>query len=390
MLYKYNSGASRIRYVMKSVLDLHEWGHSGELLTLFVYVSLTCDNLRLQRTGDTWIVFTYPLCPGGLHYKKASLFTSDSEQPLGSPHLQNRVALTFYVNEPPTRQHGLSPWSARQTQKKPEAGVPAMSLWAQFGLQMHFVAQVCFYGWKPKYCHWLWMSHSLTVWSFAVANNIKKEWKPGLFYKTIVVAVEGKVGVSYCIEVLQLFGLVDLVSCGFPSVQIWTEQSYSAESRQSPFFFGKQTKKLVSVGTWAISLRINKYKGLYSSDVGIRLWMMCCMTTQTHWFWMRTEKMEYSFVGCLHFLPSAFLSRATNEFLLVGTIKSKLNVHMQSVGRCLEHPCSHVRNLSHGLLEGTLMEVVEGSASITHLLSPFSQQVCGLKPLTFWSQVLHV
>lgn len=180
--------------------------------------------------------------------------------------------------------------------------------------------------------------------------------------------------------------------------QIWTEQSYSAESRQSPFFFFcKQTKKLVSVGTWSISLRINKYtfveqyKGLYSSDVGIRLLMMCCMTTQTHWFWMRTEKMEYSFVGCLHFLLSAFLSHATNEFL-VGTIKLKWNVHMQSVGRCLEHPCSHVRNLSHGLLEGTLMEVVEGSASITHLLSPsgFSQQVCGLKPLTFWSQVLHV
>lgn len=55
--------------------------------------------------------------PGGLTLQKASLFTSDSEQPLGSPHLQNRVALTFYVNEPTTRQHRPSPWSVRQRQK---------------------------------------------------------------------------------------------------------------------------------------------------------------------------------------------------------------------------------------------------------------------------------
>lgn len=88
----------------------------------------------------------------------------------------------------------------------------------------------------------------------------------------------------------------------------------------------------------------------------------------------------FTFCFSVHILYYIYLSLcATNEFL-VGTIKLK-----QSAGRCLEQPCSHVRNLSYGLLEGTLMEVVEGSASITHLLSPsaFSQQVCGLKPLTF-------
>lgn len=59
-------------------------------------------------------------------------------------------------------------------------------------------------------------------------------------------------------------------------------------------------------------------------------------------------------------------------------------------GRCLIHPYSHAETLQFlwkwmvlsGLLQGTLMEVVEG---ITHLLSPsmFSQQAFGLKPLTF-------
>lgn len=52
--------------------------------------------------------------PRGLTLQKASLFTSDSEQPPGSPHLQSRVGLTFYVNEPTTLQCRPSPWSARQ------------------------------------------------------------------------------------------------------------------------------------------------------------------------------------------------------------------------------------------------------------------------------------
>lgn len=61
------------------------------------------------------------------------------------------------------------------------------------------------------------------------------------------------------------------------------------------------------------------------------------------------------------------------------------------IGRCIVHPYCYAEMLKvrwkclvlSSLLEGTLMEVVEG---ITHLLSPsmFSNQTFGVKPLTFW------
>lgn len=71
--------------------------------------------------------------PRGLTLQKASLFTSDSEQPPGSPHLQSRVGLTFYVNEPTTLQCRPSPWSARQRNGSwsPD-NVPIMSIHTRF------------------------------------------------------------------------------------------------------------------------------------------------------------------------------------------------------------------------------------------------------------------
>lgn len=140
--------------------NLHERGLSAELLTLFVYVSLSCDNLTPEVSRHMNTVYLSTL-PGGLHYKRPHYLPVTQSYLRALLISKTELLWPFMLmSPPPSRTVGQRDTHKKnKTKQKPEAGVLAMSLKeeeirTQFVLQvlqMHFVT-ICLYGWKQKYC----------------------------------------------------------------------------------------------------------------------------------------------------------------------------------------------------------------------------------------------
>lgn len=155
-------------------------------------------------------MLTYPLCPGGLHYKRPHYLpvTQSNLQAL----LISKAELVWpfmIMSQPPCSAGQV----LGQRDNKTEAGVPIMSLKEEESntyaiykvLQMHFVAKVfLLYGWKPKILQStvnLWHINSVLLFYCLVIVGwtkdafttgvcfAEKEWKQGIFHCNIKESV---------------------------------------------------------------------------------------------------------------------------------------------------------------------------------------------------------
>lgn len=88
------------------ILGLRVWALLQSTLTLSVYSSLSCVNLRLNlwRKWSTWIRFTYLPFPWDLHCRNSNYLPvtwSSLKKRRSSPHLQSQPGLLMLMSHPP-------------------------------------------------------------------------------------------------------------------------------------------------------------------------------------------------------------------------------------------------------------------------------------------------